>query len=113
NPGNVTTAINSVIVHLHNVLALFAISLDDGMFHLVNSKLIRNYFRYLEEGALHDGVCPGAEAQFFSNAGCIDDVEIDLVFCEILFHMIRQLALCLFCIPDGVQEEGASLLEAP
>jgi len=27
--------------------------------------------------------------------------------------MIRQLALCLFCIPDGVQEEGASLLEAP
>ena len=58
-----------------------------------------------EEAGLHDGVDAAAHAGVFRHLVGIDDVELDLLFNQVLLHIARQGIPNLFGTVDAVHQE--------
>ncbi len=64
---NVSTAINSSIIHLNNILTLLTVRFNDKLLHLLDSKIVRNYIRNFEECRLKYCISSVSKTNFFSN----------------------------------------------
>jgi len=92
--------INGSIVHVHNLLALPAVSIQDGALHLFHGQFERDHVGDSEESRLHDGVGAVAQPQVNPQLCPVDDIEVDLVVSEILLHFIGKPLFGLFSIPQ-------------
>ena len=59
------TSINGAIVHVDDLLAFFAVVLDDGVFQVFNSVFYRDDLSEGKESSLHDHVDTSAEPSFW------------------------------------------------
>ena len=110
--GVFTAAVHGGVVHVHDVLALLAIGLHDGVLHVLDGVLVGDDARDLEEGALKDGVGAVTEADFGSDLGGVDDIHLDVLAADDGFHVVRDVLDGLFLVPEAVQQEGAAFLDA-
>ena len=105
------TTVNGCVVLVHDIFTLLAIRLHDELLHLLDSEVNGDNLGNAEEGALKDGVGTITKADFLSNLGGVDIVNGDVVFSEVLLHIVRQVSSQLIAFPNSVQKEGAVLLK--
>ena len=108
----IDTCIDGTVVHINDVLALLAIGSNYGILQVLNSSINRNNVSQLEECGLHYHVEAAAEAQLLGNLDSVYSVELDVVLGDVTLHGSRQMLVQLCIAPDGVQQEGAALLQA-
>ena len=105
-------AVNSSVVLVHHILALLAIRLHDEVLHLFYGFLYGDYLCDTEECRLENGVGAVAQANLLCNLGGVDIEYLNVVVSEVFLHFVRQVLSQFLAFPDGVQEEGAALLQA-
>ena len=110
--GVLATAVDGRVVHVHHVLTLLAIGLHDGVLHVLHGVLVGDDARDLEEGALEDGVRTVAEADFRSDLGRVDDIDLDVLPADDGLRVVRDVLDGLFLVPEAVQQQGAAFLDA-
>ena len=108
----VAAGIHGRIVHVHDVLALLAVGLEDGVLHLLHGLLERNDVRDLEECRLHDRVGARAQAELGGDLRGVDDVEVDLVLREEDLHVVGQRSARGGCVVHRVEQERTAGLQA-
>ena len=108
---DLTTFINSCKVHFNDLFAFSSIGFLDGFFHLFFSLFIRYYVCYFKEGSLHYRVGPRPQSYIFGNFCCIDNIEVNLILCQIFLYMAGKSVFCLFCIPYGIKKECTSFFQ--
>ena len=101
----VATGVNSCKVHLNNGFAFHAIRFHDVFLHVFNSQFVRNDIGDFEEGTLHNGVGTVAQTKVNSQFCAVDNIEVDLVFGQIFFHLKGKAVFNLFFFPNGIQQE--------
>ena len=100
------------VVHLHDVLALLAVGLLDGVLHVLHGVLDRDDVRQLEERGLHDRVGAVAQPQLLGLVHGVDDVELRLLPGELALELGGKVLLELLeCRPLRVEQERPALLE--
>ncbi len=107
-----SAAVDGIVVHFYDVLAFLAVALYDEFFHLFDSKVNGNHLRDPEECALKNGVGTVSEADFLSYLGSIYIIYGDIIFCEIAFYLVRQIALKFITFPDRIEQECAVGLQS-
>ena len=107
----VATCVNRSVVHIDDILALLAVGLRDSLLHLLNSLVERDYVCNLEECRLHNSICTRAETELCSNLCSVDNIEVNLVLCEVCLHRIGQCCASSCSIVYRVQKERAALLQ--
>ena len=107
-----TTAVNSLVVLVHNVLTLLAVRLHDELLHLLNSEVYRDNSCDAEECALQDGVCTVAETNLLGDLCSVDCVNGDIVLCEVTLYLVRHEVNKLLSVEDCVQQECTVLAES-
>ena len=105
-----SSAIDSCVVHIDDVLALLAVRLESRILHVLDSILYRNNTGDAEECTLKNGVGASAKAYFGSNLGSVDDIKLDLLASDDGFDEIRDSFECLLFVPQGVEKKAASFL---
>ena len=108
---SIDALVDSSIVHVDNVLALLAIGMLNSILQVFNSICQRNNISQLEECRLHNHIDAAAQTNFLSNLYSINDVEFNIVLCNIAFELTRQLSVELFRLPVAVQQEGAAFFQ--
>ena len=105
------TAIYRSVVLFNHVHTLVAVRLHDEVLHLLDSLLYWDNLSNAEESRLEDGVSTVAKANLASDLGSVDVIYFDIVISEVFLHFVR-LVLCQFlAFPNGVMEEGATILQ--
>ena len=98
-------------VHIHNILALSAVSLADLRLQIGDGLLHGEDLGEGEEASLHHHVDAAAEAQVLGDVYGVQGIELGFLFPDTAFELRRQLMLQLLRAPDGVQQEDAALLQ--
>ena len=111
NLGDFTAAVNSCIVHVHDILTLLAVRLHDEFLHLLHSEVVRNDAGNLEECRLQDGVGTVAQTDLSSDLRSVDDVHVDVVEGQVFLHEIGKMFLGFSHAPRRVVEERTVLLQ--
>ena len=111
NLGDLATAVNGSVVHIDHILNFLAVALHDELLHLLDSQVVRNDARNLEEGALEDGVGAVAQTNLGGNLRGVDDIHINIIEGQILLHIVGKMFLGLSHTPRRVVEERAVLLQ--
>ena len=109
--GVLVTTVNGLVVLVHHVLTLAAIGLDDELLHLLDGQVNGDNLGDAEECALQDGVGAVAQTNLLSDLGGVDVVNLDVVVGEVLLHVVGQVLGQLVGVPNGVQQEGTTLLQ--
>ena len=112
NLGVFATAVYCSVVHVNHVLTLLAIGLHDCVLHVFHCILVGDDAGDLEECALEDGVGTSAKAYFSSNLGCVDDIYLNVLAADDCLHIVGDVLDGLFLVPEGVQQQGAAVLDA-
>jgi hypothetical protein len=82
----VMSAVNGRQIHLDDGLALFGVGGLRRFLHVFHRLLDGDDFGQVEEGGLEDHVGPVAKTQFVGNPVGVDDIELDVIFGDVLFH---------------------------
>ena len=82
-----SAAVDGVVVHLDNGVALTAVRLGGGVLHILDGILFGDDLGNGEEGGLQHGVGAGAQAQLLANLEGVDGVEVDVVFGDEFLHL--------------------------
>ena len=106
-----SAAVDGVVVHLDNGVALTAVRLGGGVLHILDGILFGDNLGNGEEGRLQHGVGAGAQAQLLANLEGIDGVEVDVVVGDEFLHLAGQALIQLLGVPRAVQQEAAALLQ--
>ena len=106
------TAIDRGVVFLHDVLTLLAVALLDEVFHLFNGLFDGDHARDAEEGALQNGVGAVAESDFGGDLRGVDHIDRDVLLCQHALDLVGHVAREGFVVPNGVEQEGSSGLNA-
>ena len=109
--GVLVTTVNGLVVLVHHVLTLAAIGLHDELLHLLDGQVNGDNLGDAEEGTLQDGVGAVAQTNLLSDLGGVDVVNLDVVVGEVLLHVVGQVLGQLVAVPNGVQQEGTTLLQ--
>ena len=81
------------------------------MLHLLDSLLYWDNLSNAEESRLEDGVGTVAKANLTSDLGSVDVVHLDIMVSEVFLHFVRQVLCEFLTFPNGVKEEGATVLQ--
>ena len=95
-------------VELHQVAALGAIGLLDGVLDLRNGLVGRQHLRQMEEAGLQDGVGAHAQAGAHGDVGGVDHPELELAIDQRLLHFARQMVPDLVGAIGAVEQKGAA-----
>ena len=79
---------------------------------MFNCGFQRNNVSQFEESRLHNHIDAAAQTNFLSNLNCINDVEFNIVLCDVAFQLTGEVCVQFICSPGAVEEEGAALFEA-
>ena len=101
-------AVNGRIVHVDDPFTLFSVGLENSGFHIFYSFVNRENAGDLEERCLKNGIGTAAEAELFTDAGCINSIEADLFYCCVMLEGIRQILLESFSLPVAGNENAAA-----
>ena len=107
-----TAAVDGSIVLVDHILSLLAVGLHDKVLHLLNGLFYRNHTGDAEECALQNGVGAVSESDFLGNLGGIDVVALHLLLGKHTLHIVGQVGSKFLAFPDGVEQEGSTLLDA-
>ena len=102
---DVGTGIDSLIVHIDDLLALVSVALDDELLHLLDSEIVGDDVGDLEESGLKDRIGAVAETDLRGDLGRIDDVEVAAVLCEVSLETTGEVLTEILRLPDGIEEE--------
>ena len=102
---DVGTGIDSLIVHIDDLLALVSVALDDELLHLLDSEIVGDDVGNLEESGLEDRIGTVAETDLRGDLGRIDDVEVAAVLCEVSLETTGEVLTEILRLPDGIEEE--------
>ena len=100
------------IVHVNHVLAFHAIGCFHGVLQIFHRVGQRNDIRQFEERGLHDHVDAAAQTDGLRNLHRVNDIEINMLLRNVLFHGSRQFLVQFFRRPAAVQQEVAALFQA-
>ena len=103
--------VNCCVVLVDNVFTLLAVRLNDEFFHLLNSLFYRDYTCDTEECGLKDSVGTVAQTNFQCNLSCVDIIYRNVVLCEILLNLVRQVLSQFITFPNSVQQERTVLTQ--
>ena len=87
------SGVNSVIVHLYDLIALLAVSCLCSSFHQLDRTLFWNDSSQFEECRLKHRIDTSSESDFFTNLDTVDGVELNVVLCDISLHLSWQMIL--------------------
>ncbi len=104
------SGVDGGVVHRHNFVARFAVTLLDRVLDLFDGQLERDNIGDFEEGRLHDDVNAGAKAKFLTKLDGVDDVELQLLVDDLLLNFLRHFVPDLAMLEGRAKEEGAALL---
>ena len=106
-----SAAVDGVVVHLDNGVALTAVRLGGGVLHILDGILFGDDLGNGEEGGLEHGVGAGAQAQLLADLKGVDGVEVDVIVSNELLHLAGQALVQLLGVPRAVQQEAAALFQ--
>ena len=98
------------MVHLNDGFTLLGVRTGRRVFHEFHRIVSRNDFSEFEERRLQNGVGAVAQTKTLRNVGCIDGVELDVVFRDSAFHRRRQTRIEFFVGPRAVEQEDTALV---
>ncbi|MBA7655485.1 hypothetical protein ES703_63389 [subsurface metagenome] len=100
--------IDGCVVHLHDFLALFAVGFLDCILDGFDGCIERDNIADFEKGGLHNYVDSRPQAKFLGECNRIDNVELELLFDNLLLYFLRQSVPDLvFSVHTGQQECSA------
>ena len=102
--------VDSLVVHINDVLALLQVGLGSSVLHELNSLLARHYLSQCEECRLQNGVGALAHADLDSEVDCVDGVKLNVVLSNVALLGSCQMLAQLFRRPLAVDEEYAARL---
>ena len=100
-----STCINSVMVHLNDVVTLLRIRLGSCVLHELDNLLFRNQLGQREECRLKNGIDTVTKTDFLTNLNTIDDVELNVVLSDVSLNLSRKLLIQLILSPLSIEEE--------
>ena len=100
-----TTAVNSSVVLINNVLTLLAVRLNDELLHLLNSEVNRDNLCDAEECRLEDSVGTVAKTDLLCDLCSVDVVNLDVLLSEYALYLVRDEVYELITLEDCVEEE--------
>ena len=100
--------VNAGKVGIHHRLAFLGELLDHGGLHQLNGLLYRQNTGDGKECRLQDGGSTTGQAHFLCDLNAVNDIEMDVVFCNIALHGRRQLAVQLIRGPNTVEQESTT-----
>ena len=96
--------VDCLVVQLDDFVALLGVGLLRHVLHQLNRFFIRHdLFVQREECRLQDRVGPAAHADFLSDLGRVDDVELRVLLRQLRQHAVRQVILQFLCGERRVQ----------
>ena len=99
---SVNALVDGSVVHINNVLTFFAVGMFNSFFQMLNRGFQRNNISQFEERRLHNHIDTTAKTDFLSNLNSINDVEFNIVFCDVTFQLTREVSIQFFCSPGAV-----------
>ena len=84
------TFVDSAIIHINDMLTFFTIRSNNCIFKIFNSFINRNDICKFKECRLHNHVKATAKTEFLSNFNSVYSIEVNIVFCNITFHICRE-----------------------
>ena len=109
---SIDRAVYGSAVHVHNLIALFAIGLFDCLFDKGDCLVKGNDLGQFKEGALGYHVdTVRAKSYLNGNIHRVNGIEMNLIFRQITLYVAGQLLLQLFRRPYAVEQEGSALLQ--
>lgn len=105
----VCAAVNGVVVHLNDLVALLAVGSFGSGFHVIRSLISGDDVGQFEERRLQNGVDSAAQTNLTADLDTVDGVELDVVVCDVFFIFIRQSLLNLSHIPAAVEQERTAV----
>ena len=106
------SAIDGSVVFLHHVLTFLAVSLFDEVLHLLYGLVYGDHAGDTEEGALQNGVGAVAQSDFGSDFRGVDHIDRDVFLCQDALDLVGHVAGEGLVVPNGVEQEGSSGLNA-
>ncbi len=105
--------IDGVVVHLNDGVALSAEGLLGHVLHVFDSLVVgHNLGINAEERRLENGVRPAFKSEFACDVDSVDNVEVDVLFGDVLLNLCGQEFFELFNRSSvGVDEECAALFD--
>ena len=82
--------VHGLQIHLHHLVALFAVGFLDGFLDGVNRLVLRQHAGQREETDLHDGIDAAAHAAVARDFGGVNDEELRLLGEQAFLHRRRQ-----------------------
>ena len=107
------TGIHSCAVHVNDLVALFGICLDDGLFHIIHGVINGQHTGQFEESGLKNGIRTVSESDLRGNLGGINGIETDLSLGKKPLGTVGQMLLQSVHIPVRVEKEGSTLFDLP
>ena len=100
------TFIDSCPVLLNDIITLTSVSCFCCCFHQLDRTFFRNDVCQFKECRLQDGIDTSrTHACLDTDLNTINDVEFDVVLCDVCFYLTRQMFFQTFHIPWAVQQE--------
>jgi len=103
--------LNNLLSACVDSVTLSAIGSLCSSLHQLDSLLLRNDVRQLEECRLQNGVDTSAQSDLLTNLDTINYIELDVVVCDKALYLARQMLLDSFHIPRAVQQEGTAVYQ--
>ena len=107
----VDAGVDGLPVHLNNRVALLAVALLGGLFHVLDSFVDGHDVGQLEEGRLQNGVGALAHADLDGFVDGVDGVQLDVVVRDVLLVGRVQVLVQLLIGPLAVDHEHAAGLD--
>jgi len=104
--------VHGVQIHFHHFVAFAGIGLLDGFFDEADGFIAVQHSGNQEEGSLHHGIDPSAQAYFLGDLEAVDVIEFDLAVDDGLLHFAGEVIEGLVAVPETVEQEHAVFLDA-
>ena len=100
--------VDSGVVHVDDIVALLGKGLVRHLLHVGDSVLGRNDVCDGEERGLEHGVGLVAQTDLSCHLVSVDDIEVNIVLCDVSLYGCGELLVQLVNCPVAVQQEGAA-----
>ena len=109
--NTVHAAVNSRAVHIHDILALLRICLNDGVLHIADCLVDINDICDIEVSSLKNGICTScAQSDLLGYINRIAGIESDIIFSDVSLYCCRDMLLKLLVVPGTVKEKCSARL---
>ena len=108
---SVDTTVHRLVIHVDDIVALMTVGFHNGILQMRYCLFQRQNAGEFKERRLNDHIGTVAQANLLCNLGRVQNIELNVVFGQIAFHLSRQMFLKFAFFPRAVQQESAAFTQ--